>query len=539
MDAVTKKICGLLDSPDNVKRCAAAIALGALKPKGADVVKVLGEALAEANQMLSGYILDTLETIGSKAAVPYVLPLLDSEDMATKLRAVSILSKAGGAIVAEVKHRLPDARRREKLLLADLLARIHTTAAFALLLDLLLEQDLDVVKEVCEAVHRHAGDASPAARAALHKQVTEFLKGQGKEPRERVLASCLLVLGHIGHSRARTVLLKYSAPDFSPYVRRHALLGLRCLDIAGAAVPSVQRQLVPYLEDGDEDVARLALEVLSRLPVSGSAAAQWVVLLSSRHGRVRAFAASRLAEAATPAARRRLLSLLSHDDMTVREVAARALARDETATGLLLDALLTATGADAAWQLAKILKPHAERLDKKALARLSAQTATALKDGHIASEAFLYVLRHADTAESDAVLLDAAAKFRRAKQWERAVDCLRRLLHSDVFDDECGYALSVCNLKLSQKVLDPHVRTDDHALRGLQVLLRNRSFTLIDRLTKDKTLDASDLFYVGFHFAESLGDMQEFGRELLQHVAKTWPRTKDGKAAKSKLKLFA
>ncbi len=538
MDAVTKKICGLLDSPDNVKRCAAAITLAELKPKGADVVKALGEALAEANQMLSGYILDALEAVASKAAVPYVLPLLESEDMATKLRAVSILSKAGGAIVAEVKRRLPTARRREKVLLADLLARIHTATAFGVLLSLLLERELDIVKEVCEAVHRHVGDATPAQRAALHKQVMAFLKAQGKEPRERVLTSCLLILGHLGHTQARTILLKYSAPDFSPYVRRHALVALRGLEITGAAVPPVLRQLMPYLEDADEDVARLALDVLSRLPVSGAAATQWTKLLASQHGRVRAFAASRLAEAATPAARRKLLALLSHEDTTVREVAARSLARDESATGLLLGALLKASEAEAAWQLAKILKPHAERIRKKTLEQLASETATALKEGLATNEALLYVLRHADSLASDAILLEAGMKFRRAKQWERAVDCLRRLLHSDAFDEESGYALSVCNLKLSQKVLDPHVRAEDYALRGLQTLFRNRSFGLLDRLKKDKTLDAEDLFYTAFHFSESLGDIQELGRELLQHVAKTWPRTREGKAAKSKLKLL-
>jgi len=538
MDATLKKICGLLDSPDNMKRCAAAITLAELKPKGRDVVKVLGEALDEANQTLANYVLEALEAIGSKAAVPYVLPLLDSDDMATKLRAVSILSKAGGSIVTEVKRRLPQARRREKVLLADLLARIHTAPALAVLLELLLEQDFDLVKEVCEAVHRHVGDASPAVRTALHKQVMEFLKAQGKEPRERVLTSCLLILGHLGCTQARAILLKYTVPDMSPYVRRHALVALRGLEITGTSVPPVLRQLMPYLEDAEEDVARLALDVLSRLPVSGTAATQWTKLLASRHGRVRAFAASRLAEADSVAARRRLLSLLSHEDTTVREIAARSLARDEKATALLVGALLKATEAETAWQLARILKPHAQRIDKKALGQLGSQAAAALKDGLAQSEAFLYVLRHADPAQSDAVLLEAGMRFRRAKKWERAADCLRRLLHSDVFDEESGYALSVCNLKLSQKVLDPHVRAEDHALRGLQALLRNRSFKLLDRLAKDKALDASDLFYVGFHFAESPGDAREFGKALLQHVAKTWPRTKDGKAAKSKLKLM-
>ena len=38
-------------------------------------------------------------------------------------------------------------------------------------------------------------------------------------------------------------------------------------------------------------------------------------------------------------------------------------------------------------------------------------------------------------------------------------------------------------------------------------------------------------------FSEGTGDEQKFGRQLLEHVAKRWPSTKDGKAAKNKLKL--
>jgi hypothetical protein len=47
------------------------------------------------------------------------------------------------------------------------------------------------------------------------------------------------------------------------------------------------------------------------------------------------------------------------------------------------------------------------------------------------------------------------------------------------------------------------------------------------------------LFYTGFHFSEGTGEELKFGRKLLEHVAKRWPSTKDGKAAKNKLKLAA
>jgi len=51
-------------------------------------------------------------------------------------------------------------------------------------------------------------------------------------------------------------------------------------------------------------------------------------------------------------------------------------------------------------------------------------------------------------------------------------------------------------------------------------------------------LDAADLYYLGFHFAELPGaENAEFSQALLDHIAKRWPASKEGKAAKNKLKL--
>ena len=96
--------------------------------------------------------------------------------------------------------------------------------------------------------------------------------------------------------------------------------------------------------------------------------------------------------------------------------------------------------------------------------------------------------------------------------------------------------MSVCNLKLSPKDLAPQRRAEDHALRGLHALLRGKTFKLFDRLRKEKALEPADLFYVGAHFAEMPGDERALGEQILQHVAKTWPRSEEGRAAKSRLK---
>ena len=527
-------ICGLLESRDPMRRHAAALVLTELAPKDAAVVEALGKALADANSVLAGHILGAFEAIGSPTVVPYVVPLLNSDSMEVKLRAVALVAKGGDKVVPDIKRRLEGARGSERLVLVELLARIHAKSAFDALLNLLFDPDFEFVRAVCEAVRRHMADVPPKTRAAFHAQLTAFMDTPRVKEQERTVTSGLLLLGAIGEAGARATLLEYATPAHSLYVRRHALIGLKGVELEGAAAAAAVRQLVPYLAESDDGVVRHVLDILARLP---AAKVDWAELLASPHAPVRSFAVRRLGAEDTAAANKQLLALLKHADTDVREVAAGALAGHKGATKLLLDALEEETESEGAWRLAKILKPHGEAIDAKTFKRLAALAAADMQAGNARHEALLYVLRNVDAKATDQVVLEAGLAHRKAKRWATAIECLRRLTNAELFDDEARYALSFCNLKVSPKDITPHVRAEDHALRGFQALLRNSDFKLAERLKKDKALDSADWFYIGFHFAEAPGDERAFGVALLEHLAKTAPKSAEGKAAKNKLKL--
>ena len=536
MDKTTRKILGLLTSSDNMRRCAAAITLAELAPKDAAVVKALGEALADAGQGLTPYLLDALDATGAKAAVPYVMPLLSSDDVQIKLRAIQIVSGAGANVVPHVKKELAGARRGQKLILGDLLARIPTREAYKALLELLFDSDFQVIRETCDAVRRHVVGATPTQRANLHKQVVEFMKSARVQKTERVMTSCLLLIGHIARPEARTALLKHAAPKMSPYIRRHALLGLKSLEYTPATARSVSQPLFQYLKDKDGDVMRQSLDTLRRLPLTGVGIAQWDRLLKSDRGEVRVFAARKIAETDNAANNKRLVTLLEHEDTEVSEIAAAALAHHEKATALLIDVLGKSKSDETAWRLVKILKPHAASLPAATIKKFVTQAARDVGTGKARGDALLYLLRNAKPQAADQVLLDAGIKHKRAKRWDDAINCLRRLTQSPVCDDKTRYALAVCNLKKSPRELSAHMRAEDHALRGFQNLSR-ANFKLLNELKKDKTLDAQDLYYVGFHFSEARAPQNDFGRDVLLHVGKTWPRSKEGQAARVKTGL--
>jgi hypothetical protein len=539
MDRNLQKICAMLQSPDGMRRCAAAMVLTELAPNDPPVVKALGEALqGGASQLLTRYVLEAFDAISTKAVVPFVLPLLNSEDLETKLRAVGIVARAGGDVLPEIKKQLTVASPQQKLVLVDILARIHDRNAFQVILELLFDNDFELVKETCQAVRRHITDADPKVRATLHKQVVSFMNSARVKKNDRVLTSCLLLVGYLGAPDARKLLLKYAAPKSLGYIRRNALIGLKGIEHTGAAVNAVAKPLLKYLDETDPVIAQHALDIVEKLVLPKSCDAQWRRLLTGKHAPVRSFAARKLAATDNAANNKLMLDLLAHEDPHVSEIAASTLARHKGATKILLDALARERDPEVAWRLAKILKPHSEAVDKKTRKRFITLAAREIAEGRLRYEALFYFLRNIDQKEADAVLRDTGLKFKKTKKWARAVDCLRQLINTESFDNEVRFELSVCNLKQSPKDLAPHLRAEDHALRGIHGLLPNKPFNVLDRLKKEAVLDAADLCYVGFHFAELPGaGNAEFGRALLEHIVQRWPASKEAKAAKNKLKL--
>jgi HEAT repeat protein len=528
----------MLQSPDGMRRCAAAMVLAELRPKQESVVKALGETLKDANQLLTRYVLEAFDAIGSRSVVPYVLPLLESPETETKLRAAAIIARAGGDNVANLRDQFLKANPQQKRVLVDILARIHNREAMQLILDVLFDTDFELVKEACQAVRRHITDAEPKERAALHRQVATFMSSKRVKKNDRVLTQCLLLIGYIGAPDARRILLKYSTPKTLGYIRNNALIGLKGLTYTGAAVNQIARQMLKYLAEPDyPNVVQNALDIIEKLSLGKSYDAQWRKLLKSKHASVRAFATRKLASNDNAAGNRLMMTLLAHADTQVSEIAAGALARHKGATKLLLTALARERKAERAWRLAKILKPHSQSVDKKTARKFVALASRALEAGEPRHETLLYFLRNIDPTLADGVYREVGLKYKKARKWAKAVDCLKQIARTEGFDAELRYELSVCNVKQSVKDLAPHLRAEDYALRGFQALLPDKGLKLFDRLRKERALDAADLYYVGFHFSEGSGGELKFGRKILEYVAKRWPKTKEGKAAKNKLKL--
>ena len=89
---------------------------------------------------------------------------------------------------------------------------------------------------------------------------------------------------------------------------------------------------------------------------------------------------------------------------------------------------------------------------------------------------------------------------------------------------------------MSSHDLSAEARASDPCLSQFATLCQGYEAELSAELEKIKWLEAEDLYYLGFHFAEQGGQQRQFAGKVLRLLVKRSPRSKLAQAAKSKLR---
>ena len=79
-------------------------------------------------------------------------------------------------------------------------------------------------------------------------------------------------------------------------------------------------------------------------------------------------------------------------------------------------------------------------------------------------------------------------------------------------------------------------RATDPGLQQFAGLIHRHETDPIEMVAKARWLDAEDLFYLGFHFAEQNGAPQKFGGNVLRLLLKRSGKSKLAKDARAKLR---
>ncbi|HWO94294.1 MAG TPA: HEAT repeat domain-containing protein [Dehalococcoidia bacterium] len=529
-------LCRMLRSPEENRRCAAALVLAELAPRETPVVEALGEVLADENRVLTNYALDALERIGSRAALPYLLPLLERDDQ-TRLRAQRAIAALGEPAILDVCRELAQAPRERRRPLIQLLVDLDGKGALATVADALLLEDPELVSEVVTRYARRWSSLSPEARAERREVLLKLLDRQMPHGRHTAQVLALQLLGALADPSARKTVLPYSRPKQPPAVRRAALLALRRLPPPKGKEETAFAELAALLTEADyEHVVAPATEALRALPTPSAATSVLKPLLDSPHHTVRRFAAERLGEIDDPAAATALLKVLRGDDAALRETVQDALRKSPSALAGLVRALRSSESPEDAWTLARLVAARAAELTPALVKAVSEEALHAVERGDARAEAILHALRAADPARHREVLLQHGQRLLKKGKTEDAARILAPLDRGEA-DAEARFALAVALLKTSPKDLNRKVRLGDRSLSLFAGLVDEPDFPLANRLFADKNVSAEDVFYVAFHLAEGDEAQREVGIALLEKLVKSEGRSKLGKIAKNKLAL--
>jgi hypothetical protein len=145
----------------------------------------------------------------------------------------------------------------------------------------------------------------------------------------------------------------------------------------------------------------------------------------------------------------------------------------------------------------------------------------------------LELAREAAPDKTAKALKELYDKLKRRKPPERATRVLRILCRGEMASHDDRYQLASRLLAESHRDTSSAARRGDASLGELQRLL-NSGYDGVKALTKDRSVDLDDLYYVGFHFIE---EGHPAGEDLLNAVVKKAGRKKIAKMAKNKLAL--
>jgi hypothetical protein len=533
-DAVFKKLLLLLGQEHSAEvRAAAALVLGEVGNRDAAIAQSLCDALDDPEATVRAQVLGAIGKLRVDRALPHLLDRVQSGGLEAEWAAQAAAAlgvKATHALQELMSQVAPGLKRR----IAGALAAGGTASAETAAVDVLLDNDPHVVDAAARSLISKVPTLGASHRRALTDHILELLGRKRKIAMAAHAESALVrLLAALGDSRGETMFWIRIEPPHPPELRSAALQALGMLPLPTNR--DKVKRLLHCAADADFRVAAPALIILKGATVSDRALDDWLPLLHASDPAARRFAIDKLGAKDTPAVAEALMSQLDHPDRGLREVALTSLAKLSHGRETLARHLLAAETPDRAWTLARVQAPFAPEYSSAVRNKIFATTCAYLEAGDRRTEPLLFLLREADKDWRDR-LEERALALRKKKEYAAALTYLRLLGRDPACGEAIRFELAACGLKLSEHDLDFETRAADPALEQFAGLMRRHDSDLAAWTAKAKWLEAADLFYLGFHFVEGARAEKEFGANVLRLLLQRFPRSKQAKLAKNKLR---
>jgi HEAT repeat protein len=535
-DSALKKLTGLIESPGDAElRRAAVLVAGAVGAAGdRALVKALLPVLDDPDPELRRAAVETLGRLRAAEALPRLVELVrrGGGEVEAAVQAAGHLGARGARAVGQVMAESSPALRRR---IAGALALGGTDSAAVASAHALLDEDAGVVDAAARALAGQVASFSAGQRRALAQHLIELLAPKKKPPLSAASEAAMIrVLAALHDERAEPVYWDRLDPVRPLPVRAAALNALGTLPHPSGG-PKVQR-LLTCAADADFQVVAPALVLLKNVSVTRKDYRHWLALLEAPDVAARRFAVEKLRDLPVAEVARALVAQLRHPDRGLRDDALAALRGSEVGRRALLDLLLEAPTAEEAWSLARAQTASAGELAGPDREKLFARACAYQDDEDRRAEPLWFLLREMDAAWTRDRIEERALARRKKKDYPGALAYLRLLTRDPACGEDIRFELAATGLKESPHDPAAAARQGDPALNQFARLLQNPAFDIAGRMAKAKWLDAEDLFYLGFHFAEQTHQARAFGRQVLELLIKRSPRSELAKSARRKLK---
>lgn len=534
-DSTLNKLLQTISSSDSKELRQAALKVAAVvgSAKERNLVKTLLAVLDDPDQDLR---MAAIETLGQLEAADALKPLeafvrQGGAELEPAVHAASLLGARGARSMGKVMHEVSPSMRAR---IAAVLAKSNTGNALVVTAQGLHDEDPKVVEATARSLAAEVPTYTPQQRHALAKFLIESLGAKKIAPRSE--AAMLRVVSLLHEAKAEELFWSRILPPRAPDVRAAALQAL------GGAEPGTEKRFQALLTcagEKDFQIVAGALMMLKKVPASAKNSKYWIKLLEAPDVATRRFAVEKLHGVESAEVAKGLTVQMRHPDRTLRDAALKSLLSFRTGRAAILDELLATQDLDRAWYLARALAPSAKEL--AAPQRTKAFTSAAKHhdgDDRRAAPLFFF-LREMDHAWTRDQIEAKAQALRKKKKYADAIGYYRLLAQDPACSEETRFELAATGLKESAHDFAIDKRNNDPPLHQFTRLLQNPAFDLIGHVAKAKWLDAEDLFYLGFHFAEQTHRPQEFGKQVLEIVVQRSPKSDVGKQAKRKLKSEA
>jgi hypothetical protein len=535
MDIPVKKLTRLLAPDQSAEvRAAAVLVLAELGVRDADVA---AELIARLDDETEAVRLQAIQAVGRlrvTKALPVLLNRIRSGGEEANLAADSA-AKLGESGVKGLQKLMPEVAPGLRRYIAAALTGAGSAGAEAGV-SVLLDKDPQVASAAATAIVGRIPTLPADRRAALVGELVAL----ATDRKARLPASAELpvvrVLAALNDKTAADALWERVLAPYPPEVRAAALQAV------GGWVQSPTkdqwRRLFVCAAEADFRIAAPALMVLNRLPPDKHAD-EWVQLLHAPDVAARRLALEKVGDRDTAEVASALMDQLSHPDRGLRDAARNRLAKLDHGRKGLAAAVLKAASPDEMWQLARSVGPFVGTFPEKLRDEFFSHACKYLEADDHRSDPLVFLLREADAPGLRDRLHEQGVAKRKKKDYETALKYLKLLARDPAVGFAVRLELALCGLKTSGKDVAAEARANDPCLRQFEHVLAQDADEVFKQVQKAKWLEAEDLYYLGFHFAERFGAEKDFGVDVLKAVVKGSPRSKIAVAAKNKLKSVA